>query len=146
MFDPHFFIIRTSLGHWPMTIDQWVKIVSILVTFSPSYSKFTVVSRKLTPRSMILRRVNLEKTRITRPNLNQNRNYLNLLLSGPGRLKLWKTGRKSCCTVPLNRIRKSHMTLRIIILRGVWYCAEIQKNSNISAKKIEVENLVELSI
>ena len=66
------------------------------------------------------------KTRITRRNLNQrqNRKYFNPFLSSPGRIELWnKTGRKSRWTVPLNRIRKSHMTPCSMILRGDWLSA-----------------------
>ena len=60
----------------------------------------------------------LEK--ITRRNLFKNQKYFNPLLSGQGRLALWekKTGRKSRLTVPLKRIRKSHMTQRSMILGG----------------------------
>ena len=53
-----FFILRTSLGHWPMG-----KIYPNLVKFSLSYSIFSgyITSLSQSPRSMILRWVNLSQ-------------------------------------------------------------------------------------
>ena len=50
-----------------------------------------------------------------------------------------QTGRISRLTVPLKRIQKSHLTRRSTILcrtwlRAVWYCEELRKKLNISAK------------
>ena len=57
-----------------------------------------------------------------------------------------KTGRNSRWTVPLNMIQKIQMTPRSMILcrtwlHAVWYCAELRKNSNISAKTKQKTNL-----
>ena len=57
IFDPHFF----SSFEPAWATDQWVKIVSILVKISQSYSNFSVyhTAQSQSPRSIILRRVNL---------------------------------------------------------------------------------------
>ena len=51
IFDPQFF----SSFEPTWATDQWVKIVSFLVSFLPRYSNFSV--KKLTPRSILLRGV-----------------------------------------------------------------------------------------
>ena len=65
------------------------------------------------------------KTQITRRNLYKNRKYFNPLLSGQGRLDLWST-------VPLKRIRKSHMTPRSLIL-----CGALEKSEYLDDTKNE---------
>ena len=73
---------------------------------SPQYD----TTGKLTQCSII------RKIRITLRNLNQNRNYFNPLVSSPRSYdeKNWRS--KISLECPFNRIRKSHMTPRTMIL------------------------------
>ena len=71
-------------------------------SISPGYD----IPASQSPQGIIPRQVSFfdTKVQITRRNLNQNRKYLNPLISGPGWFEWWKkTGsRKSSWTVPLN--------------------------------------------
>ena len=86
---------------------------------------------------MILRRVNLEKLEYLGENETKFVN-ISTHYSVPARQTriMKKTVRKSCVTVPLKRILKSHLTSRSIILRGTSvkyeYLGENEtKNENI---------------
>ena len=58
-----------------------------------------------------------------------------------------KTGRKSCLTVLLRRILKSHFTPHSMILHGtwlsaVWYCVELQKSWITQQKLNQIETIL----
>ena len=68
------------------------------------------------------------------------------MVSGPGLKDEANGGQKSLWNVPINRIQKSHMTPRSMILWGnwlfaVWYCGEID-----SAQYDTVERLTQCSM
>ena len=67
---------------------------------------------------MILRRVNLEKLEYLDKNETKFEN-IQPITKWPRQTQIMKkTVQKSCLTVPLKRILKSHLTPRSIILRG----------------------------
>ena len=90
------------------------------------------------------------KTRISRRKLNQIRNHFNLLPRGQGRLELWKKQFENlawlslykgywkvtwlCAVFTVRNLTPRSMILRWAWFCAVWYCAELRKNLNISAK------------
>ena len=75
-------------------------------------------AQNLTPRSMILRRVNLKKLEYLDENETKFKNLsTHYLVAKADSNYEKKTVRKSRLTVPLKRILESHLTPRSIILR-----------------------------
>ena len=119
-------------------LKDWAKVLrNSEVQYSAQYSDFpqydTAWSQAL--QSIILRGVNLKKLKY----LGKIENILTPDLVAKADSNCEKTGRKYRLTVPLKRIRKSHLTPCTMIvcrtwLRAVWWCAELRKNSNILAK------------
>ena len=130
-----------SFKKWPLTLRSIEWLCAVLYCAELESVQYDT-AQNLTPPSMILCRVNLEKLEYLEYLCENETKYENILThySVARADSNYKKGRKSCLAVLLQRIQKCHLTTHSNqILRGtwlskVWYCAELQKNLNILAK------------